>query len=142
MATVERTNHLVGSRQGLTTLEQRFRFGGDGANAAAVAGVMLTAPLTGGDSVFGDRPGEEGPRADSSRTLRGFSPLLRLSLDRDARRPGPSYLVEVVDRNPGTTPYFKSLLDRIEIVVPEGLDETDPIPHFATLYAATLESHV
>lgn len=74
MATVVRANHRVGSRQGLTTLEQRFRFAGNGASAAAVAGVLLMAPLTGGDSVFGDRPGEEGPRSDSSRTLRGFSP--------------------------------------------------------------------
>lgn len=74
MATVVRTKHLLGRRQGLTTLEQRFRFGGEGANAAAVASVLLTAPLIGGDSVFGERPGEEGPRTDSSRTLGGFSP--------------------------------------------------------------------
>lgn len=81
MATVTRTDHRVGNRQGLTTLEQRFRFRGDGANVAAVAGVLLTAPLTGDDSVFGDRPGEEGPRTDSSRTLQGFSPAPGFGFD-------------------------------------------------------------
>ena len=69
MTTVVRTGYVLGSRQGLTTLKQRFRFDGDGANAAAIAGVLLTAPLTGAESVFGDRPGEEGPRTDASRTL-------------------------------------------------------------------------
>lgn len=83
MTTVVRTSYVLGSRQGLTTLEQRFRFGGDGANAVAIAGVLLMAPLTGGESVFGDRPGEEGPRTDSSRILLGFSPAPGFRFDVD-----------------------------------------------------------
>lgn len=72
MATVERTRHRLGSRHGLTTLEQRYRFAGE--RGDAIARVLLTAALTGGDSIFGDRPGEEGARTKSTRTLRGFSP--------------------------------------------------------------------
>lgn len=94
MTTVERTRHVLGSRQGLTTLEQRFRFEGAGATAAAIAGVLLTAALTGGESVFGDRPGEEGPRTDTSRTLRGFSPAPGFRFDVDlAQQDGAVFLV-------------------------------------------------
>lgn len=74
MTTAVRTNHALGSRQGLTTLEQRFRFAGDGARAIAIARLLLTARLTGADSVFGARPGDEGARTESSWTLRRFSP--------------------------------------------------------------------
>jgi len=83
MTMVQRTHHALGSHQGLTTLEQRFRFGGEGATAAAIADVLLAAPLTGGESVFGDRPGEPGPRTNSSRTLRGFSPAPGFRFDVD-----------------------------------------------------------
>jgi len=44
MATVVRTEYLVGSRQGLTMLEQRFPLGDD---PDAAPGVLLTAPSTG-----------------------------------------------------------------------------------------------
>ncbi len=84
MTTVVRTSHVLGSRQGLTTLEQGFRFEGEGAAADAICRLLLTAPLTGTDSVFGDRPGEEGRRTDSSsRTLRGFSPAPGFRFDVD-----------------------------------------------------------
>lgn len=83
MATVERTQHVLGKRNGFTTLEQRFRFVGDGVSAATIGRVLLTAPLVGDDSVFGARPGEEGPHTDSSRTLRGFSPAPGFRFDVD-----------------------------------------------------------
>lgn len=83
MATVERTHHALGTRDGLTTLEQRFRFTGDGASAAAIARVLLSAPLTGADSIFGDRPGKEELRTDTSRSLRGFSPAPGFRFDVD-----------------------------------------------------------
>lgn len=74
MTTAVRVNHVLGSRQGLATLQQRFRFDGEGAHAATIVRILLSARLTGDDSVFGARPGEEGPRTESSRTLRRFSP--------------------------------------------------------------------
>ena len=118
MTTVVRTNHVLGSRQGLTTLEERFRFEGDGANAAAIAGVLLTAPLTGGDSVFGDRPGEEDSRTDSSRTLRAFSPAPGFRFDVDlAQQDEGVFLVQFSqpDRN---VPYLQG--DLVWTVADEG----------------------
>jgi len=82
MTTVVRTHHALGRRRGLTTLEQRFRFM-DGGGAAAIAGILLSAPLVGRDSIFGDRPGDEGARSDTSRTLRKFSPAPRFQFDVD-----------------------------------------------------------
>ncbi len=75
MVTVERTKHTRGRRDGLATLEQRFRFEGPGVGATAIGDVLLEAPLTGGDSIFGERPGEEGPRTATSRNLQAFSPV-------------------------------------------------------------------
>lgn len=73
MITVQRTRRRLGSRPGLTTLEQRFLFEGPGATATAIIGVLRTARLIGAASVFGDRPGVEGASGES-RTLRLFSP--------------------------------------------------------------------
>jgi hypothetical protein len=83
MATVERTRHVLGAHGRLTTLEQQYRFEGHGATAAAIAGVLLASPLIGSESVFGKRPGAAGPRSDSSRTLRGFSPAPGFHFDVD-----------------------------------------------------------
>lgn len=86
MARVERTRYVRGSAGDLTTLEQRFRFTGDGASSAAIARVLLTAPLTGVNSIFGDRPGEESERTDVKRTLRAFSPAPGFRFDVDLVR--------------------------------------------------------
>ena len=83
MTTVGRTSHRLGSHEGITTLEQRFRFAGDRASAAAISNILLTAPLTGDGSVFGNRPGDDGPRTGSTRSLRGFSPAPGFRFDVD-----------------------------------------------------------
>ncbi len=86
---VRRAAYVRSRRQGRDTLEQRFRFEGDGADADAIAEVLLTAPLIGEGSVFGGRPGEEGRRTDRSRSLHGFSPAPGFRFDVDlARRKG------------------------------------------------------
>lgn len=76
MATVVRTHHELGRRGALSTLQQSFRFGGDDVSPAAIDNILMSAPLTGDDSIFGSRPGDEteGP-SGSTRTLRGFSPV-------------------------------------------------------------------
>jgi len=71
---VSRISHVLGKREGLTTLVQRFRFDGGGVDAAAIATLLVTAPLTGAGSVFGSRPGEEAERTETIRRLKGFSP--------------------------------------------------------------------
>ena len=88
MATVERIRHVLAKRQELTTLEQRFRF--DAMDASAIVELLLTAPLVGSESIFGDRPGDEGPRTQSTRTLRRFSPApgFRFDVDLERRDPG------------------------------------------------------
>lgn len=72
MATVARTRHTLATSRGLTTLEQEFRFAD--ADAAGISAVLRTSPLVGSASIFGDRPGVEGPRTDTTRELLGFSP--------------------------------------------------------------------
>lgn len=74
MITVERAERNRGRRNGLVTLEQRFRFEGPGVSATAIGDLLLQAPLTGDGSIFGERPGAEGPRSTASRSLRAFSP--------------------------------------------------------------------
>ena len=71
---VQRVRFVRGSEQGRDTLEQRFEFAGDGVDADAIADVLLNAPLTGENSVFGNRPGKETARTDGSRSMVGFSP--------------------------------------------------------------------
>ncbi len=106
MTTVVRTNHVLGNREGLTTLEQRFSFGG-GANAAAIARVLLTAPLTGAGSVFGDRPGEAGPRTASSSTLRGFSPAPGFRFDLDLTQHDDGVLLVQFSQPDRSVPYLQ-----------------------------------
>ncbi len=118
MTTVVRTHHVIGSRQGLTTLEQRFRFEGDGANPAAIVGILLTAPLTGDDSVFGNRPGNEGPRGDSSRTLRGFSPAPGFRFDVDLAQQDDGVFLVRFSQPDRKAPYLQG--DLVWRVVDEG----------------------
>ncbi|MDJ0925562.1 MAG: hypothetical protein QNJ77_13470 [Acidimicrobiia bacterium] len=88
--TVSRREHSLARHAGQTTLEQRFRFEGPGADAAAIGSVLLNAPLVGGDSIFGDRPGEEAPSTEGQRSLYGFSPA-----------PGFRFDVDIKERSPG-----------------------------------------
>jgi len=85
---VRRVAYVHGSRQGRDTLEQRFRFEGQAANAAAVADVLLNEPMTGDDSVFGSRPGKETRRTEESWSISGFSPA-----------PGFRFDVDITHRN-------------------------------------------
>ncbi len=103
---VRRTAYVHSHWQGRDTLEQRFRFGGDGVDADAIAEVLLTAPLIGEDSVFGSRPGEEGSRTDRSRSLRGFSPAPGFRFDVDLTQREGGFLVRFsqADR---TVPYLQ-----------------------------------
>lgn len=55
----DRSHDPVGRHDELTTLEQRFLFYGVHADAAAIARVLMSAPLVGDGSGFGDRPGRE-----------------------------------------------------------------------------------
>ena len=107
MATVERTHHAVGRRERLTTLEQRFRFRGSGASASGVSAILLDAPLTGADSVFGERPGEVGPRTAASRSLRAFSPAPGFRFDVDlAQHDAATFLVRFSQPD-RTLPYLQ-----------------------------------
>jgi len=83
---VRRSSHVLAKREGLTTLAQRFQFEGERVDAGAIAGLLLTAPLTGTDSVFGNRPGEEGERTETTRRLKGFSPAPGFRFDVDLIR--------------------------------------------------------
>ena len=84
MATVERTHHRLGTRNGLTTLEQRFRFTAR-VDAGAVADVLAGAPLIGANAIFGRRPGTEEP-SRQPRTVRGFSPAPGFRFDVELTR--------------------------------------------------------
>lgn len=77
--------------RGRGSLEQQFRFTGDRANADAILDVLLTAPLVGEHSIFGNRPGEEEGTVDRSRRVRGFSPA-----------PGFRFDVELAERDSTT----------------------------------------
>lgn len=110
MASVVRTHFELGSRAGVTTLEQQFRFDGEGADAASIAGLLLTAPLTGAASVFGDRPGEEGPRTESSRSLRGFSPAPGFRFDVDLTLRGAGAFVVRFSQPGRDAPYLQGHL--------------------------------
>lgn len=80
---VRLASHLHARKHGRDVLEQRFLFEGANASASAISRILLTAPLVGERSVFGDRPGEESGKSDRSRTMRGFSPAPGFSFDVD-----------------------------------------------------------
>jgi hypothetical protein len=107
MAAVARTKHVLGTSDGLTTMEQRFYFVGDGVGAAAIADVLLTAPLTGSGSIFGDRPGDEGHRTASSRTLQGFSPAPGFRFDVRLVREGEGVFVVRFTQPARNNPYLQ-----------------------------------
>ncbi len=110
MASVTRSVHRLSRRDGLTTLEQRFRFEGEGATAAGVAQLLRSAPLTGPGSIFGERPGTEEPATESSRRLLGFSPApgFRFDVELTARDDGV-YLVRF-SQPEVATPYLQGEL--------------------------------
>lgn len=124
-ADVERTELEHGSRQGLTTLAQRFVFSGDGLSAAGLASLLMHAPLVGERSVFGNRPGREEPAAGSgSRTVRNFSPAPGFRFDVELTRLEETILVRF--SQPGRSrPYLQGQLAWILEDVPTGvaLDE-------------------
>ena len=94
MANVVRRIAYSHSRvDGRDTLEQRFQFSGPGADAEGVTEVLLTAPLTGDNSVFGNRPGEETEATDRTRTLRGFSPAPGFRFDVTITQANEKFLV-------------------------------------------------
>lgn len=92
-AGVRRVAFVHSYRRGRGTLEQRYQFEGDGADAEAITDVLLTAPLTGENSVFGARPGQEGSGADRSRNLRGFSPAPGFRFDVDLTTGASGFVV-------------------------------------------------
>lgn len=88
MTTVQRTHSVVGTRETLTTLEQRFRFEGRGVTARLLADLLLAAPLVGPGSVFGKAKGKEDKvaRTEKLRILRGFSPAPLFTFDLQLQR--------------------------------------------------------
>lgn len=108
MTKVIRTRSVLGRRGNLTTLEQQFRF--TGASAGAVTGLLLTAPLTGPDSIFGDRPGTEDPGSESTRTLRGFSPAPGFRFDVELSRPEKHVLLVRFSQPDRRVPYLRGEL--------------------------------
>lgn len=101
MTTVKRTHSVVGTRDTLTTLEQRFRFEGRGITARGFADLLLAAPLVGPGSVFGNKKGQEDKdaRTEKLRILRGFSPApfftfdLKIQRIDDSVKGSPTFLV-------------------------------------------------
>lgn len=82
MATVTRTHHELGKRRGATTLRQVFRFEGKRLTPARIGDILMTAPLTGVESIFGERPGREAERPSATaRVLNGFSPVAGFKFD-------------------------------------------------------------
>ena len=84
MATVELTRHERGRHDGRTSLIQEFQF--TGVTADAIADVLMSAPLLGPGSIFGERPGEEVAAKDNARGMRGFSPVAGFRFDVDMTR--------------------------------------------------------
>ncbi len=102
---VRRVAHELTHHQGREALQQKFLFAG--VEAAALADVLLTAPLVGDVAVFGNRPGAEQDRTDTSRALRGFSPApgFRFDVDLASREDG---VFVVRFSQPGrTVPYLE-----------------------------------
>lgn len=106
MAEVAQTHHAIGRLRGLRTLEQRFRFTGEGATADEIAAVLLTAPITGGGSIFGERPGKLATRTEASWTLVGFSPAPGFRFDVHLDRQSQSLFLVRFSQPDRNTPYL------------------------------------
>lgn len=116
---VRRMAYVHGSRQGRDTLEQRFRFEGQAVNAAAIADVLLNAPLIGDGSVFGSRPGEETRRTADSRSVSGFSPAPGFRFDVDITHRDDAFHVRFAQPD-RTAPYLQGDLLWIISDEPDG----------------------
>lgn len=92
---VERTSVRHGSDGSRPTLEQRFELRGPHVDRAMVSDVLMTAPMLGARSIFGERPGTEGAGSDGSRHLRGFSPVRGFVFDVDLRRIDEGFVVRL-----------------------------------------------
>ena len=102
---VRRITHELTRHQGRDALEQRFLFAG--VEAATVADVLLTAPLVGDSSVFGNRPGDEEERTDTSRVLGGFSPAPGFRFDVELSSEDASIFVVRFSQPARRVPYLE-----------------------------------
>jgi hypothetical protein len=93
----------VASRDGLHTLEQRFRF--DSASARAISLMLAQKPLIGDASVFGKRPGREEP-VPEGRLLRGFSPAPTFRFDVALREVEANVFLVTFSQPDRVTPYL------------------------------------
>lgn len=120
--TVRRVASEHGRHHGRRTLEQRFLF--EGASAAALVELLLTAPLTGDGSVFGSRPGEEEAR-EGGRRLRGFSPAPGFRFDVDLESRAEGQVVVRFSQPQRSVPYLEGAFAWLFRDVPDGavLDE-------------------
>lgn len=111
-----------GRHHGRRTLQQRFLF--EGAGAAALAELLLTAPLTGDGSIFGSRPGTEEAR-EGGRRLRGFSPAPGFRFDVDLTPRGEHAFVVRFSQPDRRVPYLQGEFTWTFRNVPDGavLDE-------------------
>jgi hypothetical protein len=76
-------------------------------DAGALAGVLLTAPLTGNDSIFGNRPGSEVDRTERSRRLREFSPAPGFRFDVDLMQGEDGEFIVSFSQPDRRTPYLQ-----------------------------------
>ena len=90
---VRRITYLHSRADGRDTLVQRFQFNGPSADADAIRDILLTAPLIGDNSVFGNCAGEETNATDRARTVRGFSPAPGFRFDVDITQTEGKFLV-------------------------------------------------
>ncbi len=102
---VRRVVHELTHHEGRDALQQKFLFAG--VEAAAVADVLLTAPLVGDGSVFGNRPGAEQDRTATSRALRGFSPAPGFRFDVDLASRGEGVFVVRFSQPGRSVPYLE-----------------------------------
>lgn len=102
---VRRVTHELTRHQGRDALEQQFLF--SGAPAGAIADVLMTAPLVGDSSVFGNRPGVEIERSDTSRSMRGFSPAPAFRFDVELADRGQDGFVVRFSQPARRVPYLK-----------------------------------
>ena len=112
---VEHGRHL-----GQPTLVQQFLFTDDGVTAPSIVELFLKAPLTGDNSIFGSRPGEERASAKDSRRVRSFSPAPGFRFDVELNRCEDGFIVGFAQ--PGQkNPYLQGQLLWIVEDHPDGV---------------------